>query len=188
VDFLRQQWGWKVGPRNFSWYSGTWGHLLRFPHIDVYFGFFMDNWINFASISKTEDGSIEVHQPLLRPETKLGMVRVERDLGRTIVAILKNYRDKPQMMGKPIYCVGGQYSTADVVKEITNQTGREGRVVTLPTSGAKDLDEIYHYYNEWGVYRDVEIPHPNTTGSRSHLLLSVGFRSRSGLTHHGGPR
>jgi hypothetical protein len=143
------------------------------PHIDVFLGFFMDNFVNFGSISKTKDGSIEMHQPLLRPETKLGMVWVERDLGRTIIAILENYRDKPQILGKPIYCVGGQYSTVDVVEEITNQTGREARVVTLPTSGAKDLDEMYHYYNEWGVYRDVEIPHPKTTD------LGVTFSSLS---------
>jgi hypothetical protein len=36
------------------------------PHIDVYLGFFMDNWINFRSICKAEDGAIEVHQPLLK--------------------------------------------------------------------------------------------------------------------------
>jgi uncharacterized protein YbjT (DUF2867 family) len=143
------------------------------PHVDVYLGFFMDNWINFGSISKAKDGSIEVHQPLLRPETKLGMVWVERDLGRTIIALLKNYRDKPQILEKPIYCVSGQYSTADVVEEIQKQAGREARVVTLPTSGAKDLDEMYHYYNEWGVYRDVQIPHPRTTE------LGVTFSSLS---------
>jgi hypothetical protein len=133
------------------------------PHIDVYLGFFMDNWINFGSICKAEDGAIEVHQPLLQPEAKLGMVWVERDLGRTIAAILDNYRDKPQMLGKPIYCVGGQYSTAEAVEEIKKQTGHEARIVTLPTSGAKDLDEMYHFYNEWGVYNDVQIPHPKTT-------------------------
>lgn len=143
------------------------------PHIDVNLGFFMDNWINFTSISKADDGSIEVHQPIVKPQTKLGMVWVKRDLGRTIIAILKNYQDKPQILGKPIYCVGGQYSTEDVVEEIKRQTGRDARVITLPTSGAKDLDEMYHYYNEWGVYRDVQIPHPKT------IELGVTFSSLS---------
>jgi hypothetical protein len=35
------------------------------------------------------------------------------------------------------------------------------------------LDEMYHYYNEWGVYRDVQIPHPRTTE------LGVTFSSLS---------
>jgi uncharacterized protein YbjT (DUF2867 family) len=135
----------------------------QIPHIDVYMGFFMDNWINFASISRAQDGAIEVHQAVLKPETKFGMVWTERDLGRTIIAILKNYQDKPQMLGKPIYCVGGQYSIGDVVEEIKRQTGGEARMVGMPTTGAKDLDEMYGYYNEWGLYRDVQIPHPKTT-------------------------
>jgi uncharacterized protein YbjT (DUF2867 family) len=133
------------------------------PHIDVYLGFYMDNWINFSSISNAQDGAIEVYQPILKAETKLGMVWTERDLGRTIIGILKNYRDKSDMLGKPIYCVGGQYSTGEVVEEIKRQTGRETRMVSTPTSGAKDLDDMYGYYNEWGVYWDVQIPHPKTT-------------------------
>jgi NmrA-like family len=133
------------------------------PHIDVYLGFFFDNWVNFSSISNAQDGAIEIHQARLKYETKLGMVWCERDLGRTIVGILKNYRDKPEMLGKPIYCVGGQYCTKDVVEEIKRQTGCEARMVGTPTSGAKELDEMYDYYNEWGVYRDVQIPHPETT-------------------------
>jgi hypothetical protein len=135
------------------------------PHIDVYLGFYMDNWTNpyFGAITKAQDGAIEVHQPVLKVETKLGMVWAEHDLGRTVVAILESYRDKPEMLGKPIYCVGGQYSTGDLVEEIKRQTGRQARMVGAPTSGAKDLDEMYGYYNEWGVYRDVQIPHPKTT-------------------------
>ena len=133
------------------------------PHIDVYLGFYMDNWINFSCISKAPDGVIEVYQPILKPETKLGMVWTENDLGRTIIAILNNYRQKPEMLGKPIYCVGGQYSTQDVVDEIIRQTGREARMVSTSTSGAKDLDDMYSYYNEWGVYKNVQIPHPKTT-------------------------
>jgi uncharacterized protein YbjT (DUF2867 family) len=135
----------------------------QIPHIDVYLGFFMENWINFSSISIAQDGAIEVHQARLKEKTKLGMVYCERDLGRTIIAILTNYRDKPDMLGKPIYCVGGQYSTEDVVEEIKRQTGREAKMIGTPTSGSKDLDDMYDYYNEWGVYRDVQIPHPETT-------------------------
>jgi hypothetical protein len=137
----------------------------KIPHIDVYLGFYMDNWTNpyFGAITKAQDGAIEVHQPVLKIETKLGMVWAEHDLGRTVVGILENYRDKPDMLGKPIYCVGGQYSTGDLVEEIKRQTGGQARMVGAPTSGAKDLDEMYGYYNEWGVYRDVQIPHPKTT-------------------------
>lgn len=135
----------------------------QIPHIDLYLGFFMDNWINFSSISKSKDGVIEVSQPLLHPETKLGLVWLERDLGRTVLAILNNYQNRPEMLGKPIYCVSGQYSTRDFVEEIKKQTGGESQMVSMATSGAQDLDTMYGYYNEWGLYRDVEIPHPKTT-------------------------
>lgn len=134
----------------------------KVPHVDLYLGFYMDNWINFGQISKANDGAIEVAQPVMKPDTTIGMIWTERDLGRTVAAILTKYQTNPEIIAGPVYCVSGQWSTDDLVEEIRKQTGKAARFVPGPTSGLTDLDIMYHYYNEWGVYRDVQIPHPKT--------------------------
>jgi uncharacterized protein YbjT (DUF2867 family) len=136
----------------------------KVPHIDLYLGFYMDNWINFGQISKAADGStIEIAQPRLHPDTKVGMIWVEQDLGRTVSAILDKFQDKPDaILGRPFYCVSAQYSTNDFSNLVKQEIGCDSRVVTPSTSGLKDLDVMYDYYNVWGVYRDVDIPDPQT--------------------------
>ncbi|KAL1962120.1 hypothetical protein VTN77DRAFT_587 [Rasamsonia byssochlamydoides] len=138
----------------------------KVPHVDLYLGFYMDNWINFGQISKTADGStIEISQPKLHPDVKIGMVWIERDLGRTVSAILDRFHEHPDVvLGRSFYCVSGQYSTNDFKDCIKREIGCDSRVLTPSTSGLRDLDIMYDYYNVWGVYRDVEIPDPTTEG------------------------
>jgi uncharacterized protein YbjT (DUF2867 family) len=127
------------------------------PHVDLYLGFYMDNYINFGCISRAADGAIEVALPVMKPDTKIGMVWAERDLGQTVLAIITKYGTNQHIFGKSIYCVSGQYSTSDVAHEISKRTGKAVRVVTTPSSGFEDLDTMYQYYNQWGVYREEEI-------------------------------
>lgn len=139
----------------------------QIPHVDLHLGFYMDNWINFGAIGKDEKG-ITVSQPVLNPTQKLGMIWVERDLGQSVAAILKGYTSK-DILGKSLYCVSGLYSTAEFVEEIKKVTGQDARLIPLPSSGLQDLDDMYHYYNEWGVYTDVQIPHPQSVELSFHL-------------------
>jgi hypothetical protein len=132
----------------------------------------MDNWINFGQLSKASDGAIEVAQPKLDPETKLGMVWVERDLGRVVASILDKFKaSSDEVINHPFYCVSGQYCPNELKDWIEKEFECKSRVVTPETSGLHDLDAMYDYYNVWGVYRDVEIPHPPT------LQLGVKFSS-----------
>lgn len=132
------------------------------PHVDLYLGFFMDNLINFGCISKAKDGAIEISQPVLKPDVKIGMVWIERDLGRTVISILNNYRNMPEILGGSVYCISGQYCTSDTGEEIKKQTGSSVRVVCGQTTGYEDLDRMYEYYNRWGVYREEELSHSVT--------------------------
>ncbi|RFU34166.1 hypothetical protein B7463_g2167, partial [Scytalidium lignicola] len=131
------------------------------PHVDLYLGFFMDNWINFGGIGKDKNG-YTVSQPVLHPDTKLGMIWIEKDLGPSVIAILKKYPSHPEILGKSLYGVSGMYSTRYFVEEVKKQIGENTRLITMPSSGLEELDRMYHYYNDWGVYTDVEILHPRS--------------------------
>jgi uncharacterized protein YbjT (DUF2867 family) len=141
---------------------------IRQPHVDLFLGFYYDNFVNFGMLSVAADGAVELAQPVLRPEAKVGMIWVERDLGRTVAAILKSDRATKAKaaaaggFGGEVYCVGGMNSPAEVAAEIQKQTGRETRVVTVPTTGLHDLDIMYECYNEYSVYSELTYPTPAT--------------------------
>ncbi|EXJ71093.1 uncharacterized protein A1O5_06086 [Cladophialophora psammophila CBS 110553] len=153
-----------------KFYVSAYLKKIKIPHVDMYLGFYYDNWPNFKFLSIAADGAIEVTQPVMRPGTKIGMIWTGRDLGPTVDAILKNYRTKP-LAGGEVYCVGGYHSTADVAEEIQRQTGKQTRVVTAPTSGFKDLDVMYEYYNDHSLYSEFPIPEKET------LELGIEFHS-----------
>ncbi len=155
-----------------KFYVSAYLKQIKMPHVDMYLGFYYDNWANFNLLSVGSDGTIELIQPVMKPEQKLGMIWVERDLGPTVDAILKNYRTKPDLLADAVYCVGGFHSAADVAREIQRQTGKETRVVTAPTSGFEDLDIMYEYYNQCSLYNEFPIPTKESQqlGIRSHTM------------------
>ncbi|KIW94679.1 uncharacterized protein Z519_04656 [Cladophialophora bantiana CBS 173.52] len=153
-----------------KFYVSVYLKKIKIPHVEMYLGCYYDNWPNFKFLSIAADGVIEVTQPVTRPGTKIGMIWTERDLRPAVDAILKNYRTKPLASGE-VYCVGGYHSTADVAEEVQRQTGKQTRVVTTPTSGFKDLDLMYEYYNDHRLYSEFPIPEKETLG------LGIEFHS-----------
>lgn len=141
-----------------EFYVSAYLKQIKIPHIDLYLGFYYDNWINFGLLSLVPDGTIEISQPVMQPETKIGMVWTARDLGPTVDAVLKNYRTSPGLLNGEVYCVGGFHSTADFAREIQKQTGRAVRVITGPTAGFQDLDTMYRYYDRHSVYSEFPVP------------------------------
>ncbi|KAL6408116.1 hypothetical protein AUP68_08489 [Ilyonectria robusta] len=141
-------------------------------HVDLYVGTYMENWRRFNQITRAADGKLELFQPVWNPDCKIGLVYLERDLGRIVIAILNNYETKPQLLKEPVYAVGGMWSPDDLAQEIRKQTGEKLRIIHPPTWGNKWLDLTYTYYNEWGVFSDVKLPHSSnaTLGLKLHTL------------------
>lgn len=140
------------------------------PHVDLYVGTYFENWRRFGQITRAKDGVIELFQPVWKPDVKIGLTYVEKDLGRTVIAILDNYEEKPQLLKEPVYAVPGMWSPADFAREIEKQSGEKVRVINPPRWGNQWLDLTYTYYNEWGVFSDVELPHSSnvTLGIKLH--------------------
>ena len=146
----------------------------KVPHCDLYVGFYLENFINFGMLNSTKEGHIEINQACMKPETEIGMVFLEPDLGKTVMAILKTFQTDPdRILNNEFYCVGARTTCEQVLNKIHQHTGKPGRVNTTPTSGLKDLDLMYEYYNKWGVYTEFPIPHEATTATLGVQFSSV---------------
>ncbi|KAK5452704.1 hypothetical protein LTS15_006852 [Exophiala xenobiotica] len=134
-----------------KFYVSAYLKQIKMPHVDMYLGFYYENWASFHQLSVDSDGAIELVQPW---------------------AILKTYRTRPDLLGDAVYCVGGFHSTADVAREIQKQTGKQTRVVTAPTSGFEDLDIMFGYYNQYSLYNEFPIPteEAQQLGIRFHTM------------------
>ncbi|KAM5376252.1 hypothetical protein ACJZ2D_005623 [Fusarium nematophilum] len=162
--------------------KNTISQYLRYrnvPHANLNVGFYLDNWLAtylngmvHGALSKTEDGVIELTQPMLKPEARQGMIWVEKDLGRVVAAILANWRQKPELLGSTVWAAFDHHCMSDVTTEIEKQTGLEVKLITPSTTGIPDLDELYGYENKWGVLTDIPLPDPLTVslGVRFHTL------------------
>ncbi|KAF7553136.1 hypothetical protein G7Z17_g3880 [Cylindrodendrum hubeiense] len=143
----------------------------KIPHVVVYVGWYYDNVVNWKALTKTNDGSLEFTQPLLKADAPQGFSWVDKDLGPTIAAILSRYRETPEVLQHPVYSVARHDTLGNIMSEIKKQTGLEVRLNTPSTTGIKDLDELYGYENEYGVLTDVALPDPWT------LSLGVEFHT-----------
>ncbi|KAJ2985031.1 hypothetical protein NUW58_g5752 [Xylaria curta] len=133
---------------------------LGIPYLDLYVATYLQNWIRIKQFRRDADGTLVFEQPVMKPDTKIGMVDLDRDLGLAVIKVLETYREKPEILKDPLWCVGGQWCVNDLVAEVKKQTGQDVHVVTTATTGSDQLDQMYEYYNEWGVFRALELPHP----------------------------
>ncbi|KAH8889600.1 NAD(P)-binding protein [Thozetella sp. PMI_491] len=153
--------------------KSTISQYLRYKeiaHVNLNVGFYLDNWVAtylngmvHGALTRTADGSLELTQPLLKPEAKQGMIWIEKDLGAVVAAILSCWLERSDLIGNTVWAAYGHNCMSEVVAEIGKQSGCPVRLVTPTTTGIADLDELYGYENEFGVLTDIQLPDPLTS-------------------------
>ena len=88
-----------------------------------------------------------------------------------VCAIIRKFEQNQLKLGSSIYCVAGMHCIDDVAQEVKRQLGVQARALTVPTTGFKDLDEMFQYYNEWGVYNEYVGAVPD-----QNAQLEIAFR------------
>ncbi|KAK7046347.1 NmrA domain-containing protein [Favolaschia claudopus] len=121
-------------------------------------GYFADNLWEFA-LQKNDNGySLVV--PKYNP-TSTQTFTWTRDIGPSAVALLKNYTDASKgVLGKAFPVVTSIMNFTEVAKKISAAIGKEISLVTPETSGLEELDEMYAYQADCGMYKDVPVPNP----------------------------
>jgi len=132
------------------------------PNATVYTGWFAENFWNYEAIKKTPTG-YTIPVPKYDPTALQAVTWVARDLGPAVLALLKNYNVTGKSInGKTYPVIAAQISYTDMAKKISNALGGvEVTVTTPPTAGLEEIDEMFEYQSEIGLYRDTPVPNPD---------------------------
>ncbi|KIW76352.1 hypothetical protein Z517_11098 [Fonsecaea pedrosoi CBS 271.37] len=134
---------------------------LRFDAaVFVYTGNFYENMVLRGHVVKTDDGkSIEFRQPIIKEDTKLHMVWVEKDLAGVTKAIFDNWdQRKDELRYRHLYAMDAIHTPREICDVINRVTGLPTKYVVLPTSGNEQRDIMFTLYNKTGTYPGVVLP------------------------------
>jgi hypothetical protein len=134
----------------------------KYPDLKTIFvelGFYMQNWKNYAKLSKLDDGTVVFSLPVDQ-KTKLRMIDVD-NVGPIIREILEN---PETFIGQVIRLCGEEISLEDISKTFTKVTGIPAISKTLtseefraslnwlPKSAVNDLWDMYKWVEIYGLY------------------------------------
>ncbi|KAJ7665608.1 hypothetical protein B0H17DRAFT_1090698 [Mycena rosella] len=123
-------------------------------------GYFADNLVGWA-LQKTDTGyTIPVAK--YSPTSTQTFTWVANDLGPSVVALLKNYRDSPKNILRKAFPVVTFIETYPAVaNKISAAIGKEVTFVSIDTAGLEELDVMYAYQSDCGLYKDTPVPNPD---------------------------
>ncbi|KAJ7513285.1 hypothetical protein B0H11DRAFT_2213797 [Mycena galericulata] len=135
-------------------------------------GFFENFWV-FHLLKKTETG-FNIAIPKFDRAAHHNWTWVTRDVGPSVLALLKNYDDPAKAISGKVYPVITTCLTYPAVAEITAKTlGVEVTFSSPETSGMKELDDMFACQSEFAseFFKGVGIPNPDL------VALGVEFSS-----------
>lgn len=133
------------------------------PASFLYTGNFYENMILRSHIKYdvTRD-TIEFHQPVIRSDTKLAMLFVEKDLSGIAKAVFDQWDDKKKELSHQyLYCADARRSPDEILNCIERISGKQTVYKQLGSTGWPDRDIMFELYNECGMYGGKKIPDEN---------------------------
>lgn len=106
--------------------------------------------------------TIKFEQPIVKADTQLAMLFVEKDLSGIAVAVYDQWESKKdQLIHKYLYCSNARISPNDIVACVQRISGKDTTYRRLESTGWKDRDVMFQLYNELGMYSGKRIPDEN---------------------------
>ncbi|KAN0084223.1 hypothetical protein V8E55_007727 [Tylopilus felleus] len=132
------------------------------PHANLHTSWFSENTWKFNYLTLTPDSSsYELTIPKYDPNSSQCFTWVERDLGPCVLALLKHYKDESaHILGETFYAVSDKMSYTEYANEIEKVLGKPVHFVTGASAGMEELDEMYEFQSEFGMYPHTSIPDP----------------------------
>jgi len=128
-----------------------------------YTGNFYENMVLRKHVTYNKERDvIEFRHTVIKKDTKLAMLYVEKDLSGIAKAVFDQWDSKKhQLNHKVLFCADARVSPADVIECLEQVTGKKCIWESLPTTGVPDRDIMYQLYNEMGMYQGKELPDEN---------------------------
>jgi len=133
---------------------------VRLPAVFLYTGNFYENMVLRGHMRyQKQSDSLEFCQPIIKADTKLAMLYVEKDLSGITKALFDQWDTKrEQLVHQYLYCTDARVSPEDIVACVKRITGKECKYTVLPTTGVPDRDIMFQLYNHQSMYGKKEIP------------------------------
>ncbi|KAL1858775.1 hypothetical protein Daus18300_009909 [Diaporthe australafricana] len=134
--------------------------------------------------------TVEFQQPIVKADTQLAMLFVEKDLSGIAMAVFDQWDSrKAHLNHRYLYCSNARISPNDIVACVKRVSGKTTTYKRLESTGWKDRDVMFQLYNECGMYGDKKIPDQNVLALgvdlhgvedfvRSRLLPHLGLAAK----------
>ncbi|KAI9065076.1 NAD-P-binding protein [Trametes sanguinea] len=138
-------------------------HEKGYPAVFLYTGNFYENMVFRSHMRYNRElDRVEFHQPLIKPDTKLAMLYVQRDLSAVTKAVFDHWdARKDELNHQYLYVANARVTPMNILASVKKVTGKDGIYEVLPSTGVPDRDIMFQLYNEMGMYGTKELPDEN---------------------------
>jgi len=144
------------------------------PHSILHTGWFAENLWNYNNLVPAPDSTgLELTVPRYDPHSPQYITWVERDLGQCAVALLKQYEDcGSEVLSQTFYAVSAKLSYTRFASILQQALGKPVSFVSSQTTGMQELDDMYAFQSEFGLYPHTTIPDPRLVnlGVKFHTM------------------
>ncbi|KAG2342315.1 hypothetical protein BDR05DRAFT_964275 [Suillus weaverae] len=86
---------------------------------------------------------------------------IERDLGQCALALLKHYKDpESDVLSRTFYAVSAKVNYTQFASILQQALGKPVSFVSSQTTGMQEMDDMYDFQSEFGLYPHTAIPDP----------------------------
>ncbi|KAJ7105078.1 NAD(P)-binding protein [Mycena crocata] len=129
----------------------------------IHLGGFLENFWNYHILSKTPTG-FTIPVAKFSPASVQEFTWVTRDVGSSVLALIKSYNDGSKQISGKIYPVITAAMTYPALADITSKAlGVEVTFTSPPTAGLEEMDDMYACQSEHTLFAATPIPNPELT-------------------------
>ncbi|KAJ7346303.1 NAD(P)-binding protein [Mycena albidolilacea] len=124
-------------------------------------GWFAENLWKAGALQKSDTG-YNIPIPKYGPEHTQSITWVTHDPGQAAVALLINYTDASKgVLGKSYPVISFRPTYPEFAAAIAKAIKKEVKFLPLEAIGMAEIDEMYLFQAEFGMYKDTPVPNPN---------------------------
>ncbi|KAJ7779776.1 NAD(P)-binding protein [Mycena metata] len=131
------------------------------PYAVLMTAWFLENFWNFGALQKTDTG-YTIPIPRYGPEDVQVMTWVGGGFGQSALAMLKNYADPTKgVLGKSYTVLTARATYPELAAAISAALKKEVTFTSPETSGLAEIDDMYSFQANIGLYHDTPVPNPD---------------------------
>ncbi|KAG1729146.1 hypothetical protein EDB19DRAFT_130786 [Suillus lakei] len=144
------------------------------PHSILHTGWFSENLWNYNNLVPVPDSNcLELNVPRYDPHSPQYFTWIEWDLGQCALALLKHYQDpESEVLSCTFYAVSAKSSYTQFASILQQALRKPVSFVSSSTTGMQEMDDMYAFQSEFGLYPHATIPDPRliNLGVKFHTL------------------